>query len=92
MQGYIENLVKQMKVHSRCILKHANLPPRFWSETNTLYMAVRNIMPRDKMKVPFKSAPSHRLHFTGLPRDLTSGQSLDSEHRRNRVPQGGRDF
>jgi hypothetical protein len=28
MQGYIENLVKQMKVHSRCILKHANLPPR----------------------------------------------------------------
>ena len=63
MQGYIENLVKQMKVHSRCILKHANLPPRFWSETNTLYMAVRNIMPRDKMKVPFKSAPSHRLHF-----------------------------
>jgi hypothetical protein len=63
MQGYTENLVKQMKVHSRCILKHANWPPRFWSETNTLYMTVHNIMPRDKMKVPFKLAPSHRLHF-----------------------------
>jgi len=67
MQGYIENLVKQMKVHSRCILKHANLPPRFWSETNTLYMAVRNIMPRDKMKVPFKSAPSLRFRCTLTP-------------------------
>jgi hypothetical protein len=63
MQGYIENLVKQMKVHSRCILKHANLPARFWSETTTMYMAVRNIMPTDKMKVPFTAAPSHRLHF-----------------------------
>jgi hypothetical protein len=63
MQGYIENLVKQMKVHSRCILKHANLPARFWSETTTMYMAIRNIMPTDKMKVQFTAAPSHRLHF-----------------------------
>jgi hypothetical protein len=30
MQGHIENLVKQVKTHSRCILKHANLPTRFW--------------------------------------------------------------
>jgi hypothetical protein len=68
MQGYIENLVKQMKVNSRCILKHANLPPRIWSETNTLYMAVvLNIMPRDKMKVPFKSAPSLRFRCTLTP-------------------------
>jgi hypothetical protein len=52
MQGYIENLVKQMKVHSRCILKHANLPPRFWSETNTLYMAVHNIMPQRQDEDP----------------------------------------
>jgi hypothetical protein len=52
MQGYIENLVKQMKVHSRCILKHANLPPRFWSEANTLfYMAVRNIMPESRPRL-----------------------------------------
>jgi hypothetical protein len=63
MQGYIENLVKQMKVHSRCILKHANLPARFWSETTTMYMAVRNIMPTDKLKVPFTTVPSHWLHF-----------------------------
>ncbi len=63
MQGYIENLVKQMKVHSRCILKHANLPACFWPETTTMYMAVRNIMPTDKMKVPFTVAPSHWLHF-----------------------------
>jgi hypothetical protein len=63
MQGYIENLVKQVKVHSRCILKHANLPARFWSETTTLYMGIRNIMPTDKMQVPFTKAPSHRLHF-----------------------------
>ena len=28
-----------------------------------MYMAVRNIMPTDKMKVPFTAAPSHRLHF-----------------------------
>jgi hypothetical protein len=63
MQGYIENLVKQMKVHSRCILKHANLPSRFWSETTTMYMAVRNIMPTDKMKVQFTVALSHWLHF-----------------------------
>jgi hypothetical protein len=63
MQGYIENLVRQMTVHSRCILKHANLPARFWSETTTMYMAVRNIMPTDKLKVPLTAAPSHRLHF-----------------------------
>jgi hypothetical protein len=30
MQGHIKNLVKQIKTHSRCILKHANLPTRFW--------------------------------------------------------------
>jgi hypothetical protein len=43
--GRIENFVKQVKVHSRCILQHANLPERFWSETTTMYAAVRNIMP-----------------------------------------------
>jgi hypothetical protein len=63
MQGHIENLVKQVKTHSRCILKHANLPTRFWSETTTMYMAVRNIMPTDKMSTPFTEAQLHRLHF-----------------------------
>ena len=62
MQGHIENLVKQVKTHSRCILKHANLPTRFWSETTTMYMAVRNIMPTDKMSAPFTEAQPH-LHF-----------------------------
>ena len=41
MQGHVENLVKQVKVHSRCILEHANLPTRFWSETTTMYIVVR---------------------------------------------------
>jgi hypothetical protein len=63
MQGHIENLVKQVKTHIRCILKHANLPTRFWSETTTMYMAVRNIMPTDKMSAPFTEAQPHRLHF-----------------------------
>jgi hypothetical protein len=63
MQGRIENLVKQVKVHSRCILKHANLPTRFWSETTTMYMAVRNIMPADKMLAPSTAAQPHRLCF-----------------------------
>ena len=63
MQGYIENLVKQIKVHSRCILKHANLPARFWSETTKLYMAMRNIMPTAKQSVPFLAAQPHQLHF-----------------------------
>ena len=63
MQGYIENLVKQIKVHSRCILKHANLPARFWSETTKLYMAIRNIMPAAKQSVPFLAAQPHQLHF-----------------------------
>ena len=63
MQGYIENLVKQIKVHSRCILKHANLPERFWSETTKLYMAIRNIMPAAKQSVPFLAAQPHQLHF-----------------------------
>ncbi len=63
MQGHIENLVKQVKTHSRCILKHTNLPTRFWSETTTMYMAVRNIMPSDKMTAPFTEARPHRLHF-----------------------------
>jgi hypothetical protein len=63
MQGHIENLVKQVKTHSRCILKHTNLPTRFWSETTNLYMAVRNIMPTDKMSAPFTEAQPHRLHF-----------------------------
>jgi hypothetical protein len=66
MQGRIENLVKQVKVHSRCILKHANLPTRFWSETITMYMAMRNIMPTDKMLVPFTAAQPHRLCFEPL--------------------------
>ena len=56
MQGHIENLVKQVKTHSRCIFKHANLPTRFWPETTTMYMAVRNIMPTDKMSAPFTEA------------------------------------
>jgi hypothetical protein len=63
MQGYIEKLIKQVKTHSRCILKHANLPTRFWSETTTIYMAVRNLMPTDKMAVPFTEAQPHWLHF-----------------------------
>ena len=66
MQGDIENLVKQVKVRSRCILKHANLPTRFWSETTTMYMAVRNFMPTDKMLVPFTAAQPHRLCFEPL--------------------------
>jgi hypothetical protein len=63
MQGHIENLVKQVKTHSRCILKHANLPTRFWSETTTMYMAVRNIMLTHKMSAPFTEAQPHILHF-----------------------------
>ena len=63
MQGHIENFVKQVKVHSRCILKHAHLPARFWSETTTMYVSVRNIMPTDKMLVPFTAAQPHRLRF-----------------------------
>jgi hypothetical protein len=59
MQGNIENLVKQVKVHSRCILKHDNLPTRFWSETTTMYTAVHNLMPTDKMLVPFTTAQPH---------------------------------
>ena len=59
MQGHIENFVKQVKVHSRCILKHAHLPARFWSETTTMYVSVRNIMPTDKMLVPFTAAQPH---------------------------------
>jgi hypothetical protein len=60
----IENLVKQVqKTHSRCILKHADLPTRFWSKSTTMYMAVRNIMPTDKMSVPFTEAQPHWLHF-----------------------------
>ena len=40
MQGHIENFVKQViKVHSRCIFKHAHLPARFWSATTTIYVA-----------------------------------------------------
>ena len=41
MQGNIENFVKQVKVHSRCILKHAHLPARFWSETKTWFLSLR---------------------------------------------------
>jgi hypothetical protein len=63
MQGRIENFVKQVKVHSRCILQHANLPERFWSETKTMYAAVRNIMPNSKDLVPFTTAQPHRLCF-----------------------------
>jgi hypothetical protein len=85
MQGYLENLVKHMKVHSRCILKHANLPARFWSETTTMYMAVRNIMPTDKMKVPFTLALSHRLHFDLIvlliPMTVTSLQTRGAHAR-----------
>ncbi len=50
-------------VGARGVFSLINETFSLWSEVNTLYMAVRNIMPRDKMKVPFKSAPSHRLHF-----------------------------
>jgi hypothetical protein len=63
MQGRIENFVKQVKVHSRCILQHANLPERFWSETTTMYAAVRNIVPNSKDVVPFTTAQPHRLCF-----------------------------
>jgi hypothetical protein len=63
MQGRIENFVKQVKVHSRCILQHANLPERFWSETTTMYAAVRNIMPNSKDVVPFTAAQPHQLCF-----------------------------
>jgi hypothetical protein len=63
MQGRIENFVKQVKVHSRCILQHANLPERFWSETTTMYAAVRNIMPNSKDVVPFTTAQPHRMCF-----------------------------
>jgi hypothetical protein len=63
MQGRIENFVNQVKVHSRCILQHANLPERFWSETTTMYAAVRNIMPNSKDVVPFTTAQPHRLCF-----------------------------
>ena len=63
MQGNIENLVKQVKVHSRCIVKHANLPMRFWSETTTMYMDERNLMPKEKMLVPFTEAHPHWLCF-----------------------------
>jgi hypothetical protein len=65
MQGRIENFVKQVKVHSRCILQHANLPERFWSETTTMYAAVRNIMPNSKDVVPFTTAQPHLLHRPG---------------------------
>jgi hypothetical protein len=51
------------RLTSRCILKHANLPTLFWSETTTMYMSVRNIMPTDKMSVSFTEAQPHRLHF-----------------------------
>jgi hypothetical protein len=63
MQGRIENFVKQVKVHSRCILQHANLPERFWSETTTMYAAVRNIMLNSKDVVPFTTAQPHLLCF-----------------------------
>jgi hypothetical protein len=63
MQGHIETLVKQVKTYSRCDLKHADLPTRFLSEITTMYMTVRNIMPTDKMSVPFTEAQPHRLHF-----------------------------
>jgi hypothetical protein len=105
MQGHIENLVKQVKTHSRCIFKHANLPTRFWPETTTMYMAVRNIMPTDKMSAPFtKDHP--RVADTSNGARGVCGIFLGCHatsplvkvwipgyfHRRNRIPQGGRDF
>ena len=62
-QGRIENVVNQVKGHSRCILQHTNLPERFWSETTTMYAAVRNIMSNIKDVVPFTTAQPHRLCF-----------------------------
>jgi hypothetical protein len=52
MQGHIESLGKQVKVHSRCILKHANLPTRFLSETTAMSWPCATSCPRTRCASP----------------------------------------